>query len=125
MRIERITRKGKTFAVIPLAALQKLMSDAETLAGVKAYNIAKGRLERGHDELIPFEIVERRSAGENPLRIWRRHRGLTQEGLAKASRVSRAMIGAIEAGHKTGGVATLKKLAGALHVDLDNPDVES
>ncbi len=71
MRIERITRKGRTFAVIPLAALQKLMSDAETLAGVKAYNIAKGRLERGHDELIPFEIVERRSAGENPLRIWR------------------------------------------------------
>ena len=32
MRIERITRKGRTFAVIPLAALQKLMSDAETLA---------------------------------------------------------------------------------------------
>ncbi len=90
------------------------------LAGVKAYDNAKGRLERGLDELIPFEIVERRSAGENPLRIWRKHRGLTQEGLAKASRVSRAMIGAIEAGHKTGGVATLKKLAGALHVDLDN-----
>ena len=120
MRIEKITRKGRTFAVIPLAALQKLMSDAETLAGVKAYDIAKGRLERGHDELIPFEMVERRSAGEKPLRIWRQHRGLTQEGLAEASRVSRAMIGAIEAGHKTGGVATLKKLAVALNVDLDN-----
>ena len=30
------------------------------------------------------------------------------------------MIGAIEAGHKTGGVATLRKLAAALKVDLGN-----
>jgi transcriptional regulator with XRE-family HTH domain len=30
------------------------------------------------------------------------------------------MIAAIEAGHKTGGIATLKKLATALKVDLEN-----
>jgi transcriptional regulator with XRE-family HTH domain len=30
------------------------------------------------------------------------------------------MIAAIEAGHKTGGITTLKKLAAALKVDLDN-----
>jgi hypothetical protein len=29
------------------------------------------------------------------------------------------MIAAIEAKHKTGGIATLKKFAGALKVDLD------
>jgi transcriptional regulator with XRE-family HTH domain len=42
------------------------------------------------------------------------HRGLTQEGLARASKVSRPMIAAIEARHKKGGTETLKKLAGAL-----------
>jgi DNA-binding XRE family transcriptional regulator len=120
MRIEKITRKGREFAVIPVEDLQKLIDDAEMLADVKAYDAAKGRVERGEDELIPFEITERRLAGENQVRIWRQYRDLTQEGLAKASKVSRAMIAAIEAGHKKGGIATLKKLAVALAVDLDN-----
>ena len=120
MRIEKITRKGKEFAVIPVKDLQRLMDDAEMLADVKAYDATKGRLDRGDDELIPLEITERRLAGENSVRIWRDHRALTQEALAKASKVSRGMIAAIEAGHKTGGIATLKKLAAALKVDLEN-----
>jgi DNA-binding XRE family transcriptional regulator len=120
MRVEKITRKGKELAVIPVEDLQKLMDDAEMLADVKAYDAAKARLERGEDELIPLEITERRLAGENPVKVWREFRGLTQEGLAKASEVSRAMIAAIEAGHKKGGIATLKKLSVALKVDLDN-----
>jgi DNA-binding XRE family transcriptional regulator len=120
MRIETITRKGKEFAVIPVEALQRLMDDAEMLADVRAYDAAKGRLDRGEDELIPLEITERRLAGESPVRIWRDHRALTQEALAKRSKVSRTMIAAIEAGHKTGGIATLKKLATALNVDLEN-----
>ena len=120
MRIETITRKGKEFAVIPVKDLQRLMDDAEMLADVKAYDAAKGRLDRGEDELIPLEITERRLAGESPVKIWRDHRALTQETLAKVSKVSRGMIAAIEAGHKTGGIATLKKLAAALNVDLEN-----
>ena len=120
MRIEKITRKGKEFAVIPVQDFQRLMDDAEMLADVRAYDAAKGRLDRGEDELIPLEITERRLAGESPVRIWRDHRALTQEGLARVSKVSRAMIAAIESGHKTGGIATLKKLATALKVDLEN-----
>ena len=120
MRIEKLTRKGKEFAVIPVEDLQKLMDDAEMLADVRAYDAAKGRIARGDDELIPLTITERRLAGESPVRIWRDHRALTQEELAKVSKVSRGMIAAIEAGHKTGGITTLKKLAAALKVDLDN-----
>jgi len=120
MRIEKLTRKGKEFAVIPVEDLQKLMDDAEMLADVRAYDAAKARIARGDDELIPLTITERRLAGESPVRIWRDHRALTQEELAKVSKVSRGMIAAIEAGHKTGGIATLKKLAAALKVDLDN-----
>jgi DNA-binding XRE family transcriptional regulator len=120
MRIEKITRGGKEFAVIPVRDFQKLVHDAEMLADVKAYDAAKARLEDGEDELIPLTITERRIAGENPIKIWREHRGLTQDGLAKASKVSRVMIAAIEAGHKTGGIGTLKKLAAALDVDLDH-----
>jgi ribosome-binding protein aMBF1 (putative translation factor) len=120
MRIEKITRHGKEFAVLPIDELKKLMDDAEMLADVKAYDVAKERIERGGDELIPLEITERRLAGDSTVRIWREYRGLTQEDLAKASKVSRPMIAAIEARHKTGGIATLKKLAAALKVDLDH-----
>ena len=120
MQIEKISRGGKQFAVIPVEELQKLIADAEMLADVKAYDAAKARLALGEDEVIPFEITERRVAGESTVRIWREHRGVTQEKLAKTSRVSRGMIAAIEAGHKTGGIATLRRLAAALKVSLDN-----
>jgi predicted transcriptional regulator len=119
MRIEKITRDGKVFAILPMNTLKKLIDDAEMLADIAAYDAAKARLASGEDELIPLEITERRLAGESTVKIWREYRGLTQEGLAKKSRVSRSMIAAIEAKHKTGGIATLKKLAGALKVDLD------
>jgi ribosome-binding protein aMBF1 (putative translation factor) len=120
MHIEKITRHGEVFAVLPMDELKKLMDDAEMLADVKAYDAVKARIERGEEELIPLEIVERRLAGESTVKIWREHRGLTQEDLAKRSKVSRPMIAAIESKHKKGGIATLKKLAGALEVDLDH-----
>jgi len=119
MRIETITRKGKEFAVIPAKILQKLMEDAEMLADVKAYDAAKVRLEDGEDELIPLEISERRLRGEPALRIWREHRKLTQEQLAKRAKVSRALVAAIETNRKTGSVSTWKKLGAALNVNWE------
>ena len=119
-RIERITRHGKEFAVLPMDELKKLLDDAEMLADVRAYDAAKARIERGEDELIPLDIAERRLAGESTVKIWREYRGLTQEDLAKASNVSCPRIAAIEERRKKGGIATLKKLAVALRVDLDH-----
>ena len=119
MRIETITRKGKEFAVIPVAALQKLMEDAEMLADVKAYDAAKARLGDGSDELVPLEITERRVRGEPSLRIWREYRGLTQERLAKKAKVSRALIAAIETKRKAGSVGTWKRLGAALDVSWE------
>jgi len=119
MRIETITRKGKEFAVISAKALQKLMADSEMLADVRAYDAAKARLEDGEDELIPLEITERRLRGEPALRIWREYRKLTQQQLATKSKVSRALIAAIETNRKSGSISTLKKLGGALDVSWD------
>jgi len=119
MRIETFTRKGKEFAVIPVEDLEKLMDEAEMLADVKAYDAAKARLEGGEDELIPLEITERRLRGEPALRIWREYRQLTQAQLAKKSKVSRALIAAIETKRKAGSVSTWKKLGGALDVSWE------
>jgi DNA-binding XRE family transcriptional regulator len=119
MRIETIIRKGNAYAVIPVKALQKLMEDAEMLADVKAYDAAKARLQSGEDELIPLEVTERRLRGEPALRIWREHRKLTQEKLAKKAKVSRALIAAIETNRKAGSITTWKKLGAALDVSWE------
>lgn len=71
------------------------------------------------DELLHFDLTVRRMAGESPLKIWRTYRGLTQEALAKLSKVSRPMIADIEARHRESGIGTLKKLAAALKIELD------
>ena len=120
MRIERVTRHGREFAVLPMDDLKKLMDDAEMLADIRTYDTAKAQIERGRDEVIPLEITERRLEGESTLKIWREYRGLTQVDLAKRSKVSRPMIAAIESNHKRGGIGTLKKLAIALKTDLDH-----
>jgi hypothetical protein len=94
-------RSGKDLAILPMNRLKRLMEAAEMLADVKAYDAAKRRLDRGEEKLVPLEITERRLAGERADKVWREHRGMTQ------------------AGHTRGGIATLKKLAEALRVDLD------
>lgn len=119
MHIETITHQGKKLAVLPVKELKQLLADAQMLADIRSYDLAKSKLKSGEDEIIPFELVERRVAGENAIKIWREYRGLTQEKLAKDSGVSRAMIAAIEAGIKKGSVSSLKKLASALGVSLE------
>ena len=54
------------------------------------------------------------------MRVWPELRGLTQAALATASGVNRVQIANIESGAKTGSVATLRKLADALGVGLDD-----
>ena len=85
MRIEKLARDGKEFVVIAMKGLEKLVDDAEMLADVTAYDSAKARIKRGEDEVVPLAIIERRLAGESTVKIWREHRGMTQEGLLKAS----------------------------------------
>jgi len=64
------------------------MDNAEMLADVRAYDAAKGRLDRGEDELIPLEITERRLAGESPVKNLARSSRTHAGGAAKVSKVS-------------------------------------
>ncbi len=54
------------------------------------------------------------------MRVWRGYRGLTQSALAASSGVNRVQIANIEAGARTGSVETLKRLAGALGLAVDD-----
>ena len=120
MTPEIIERDGQSYAVVPLELFDRIAQDAEMLADIEAYDQAMQALERGDDEVIPWEMVERRIAGEEPVKIWREYRGFTQATLAQKTGVSRAMIAQLETGAKQPSANTLKKLAQALECDMED-----
>jgi len=71
------------------------------------------------EESFPDAVVERLVAGENPIRVFREHRGLSIRKLAEAAGISAGYLSDIETGKRTGTTATIKALAEVLAVDLD------
>lgn len=65
------------------------------------------------------EIREKLRNGENPLRVYREHRGLTGKQLAEAAGVSQAYISQLETDRRAGTTEVMKKIAEALDVSLD------
>ena len=58
--------------------------------------------------------------GENPIRVWRDHRRMTQEQLAAAAGVRRAYVAQLESGRRRGSAMALARIARALKVDIDD-----
>ena len=94
----------------------RLREAAEDLADLQVYDAAMADRSEG----MPAELVRRMVEGEAPLRVFRDWRGLTQAQLSEASGVNRVQIANIEAGTRTGSVETLKRLAAALGVGVDD-----
>ena len=65
-------------------------------------------------------VVDRLIARENPVRKWREHRGHSLRQLAERAGVGIGYLSQIENGERKGTVGTLKKIAAALDVDLDD-----
>lgn len=102
------------------AEYEALLEAREDLSDIRSFDEAMAALARGDEELLPSEMVDRLMAGDSPLKVWREHRGFSQSDLARRSNVNRVQVADIEAGRKTGSVATLKSLAVALSVDMDD-----
>ena len=71
-------------------------------------------------ERVPIGVVDRLIAGENPVRVWREHRGHSLRQLAEQAGVGIGYLSQIENGERKGTVETLKKIATALDVDIDD-----
>ena len=119
--IQLIERDGKPeWAVLPYDEYLKLLEQAEMLEDIRDYDIAKAELENGGDELIPSEVVEALLDGENPIKVWREYRGLTQQQLADTAGISKPYLSQIETGKRKGTVDILSAIAKALNVSLDD-----
>ena len=73
----------------------------------------------GNDNALPDDILDTLTARkENPIRVLRKFRGLTQEQLAEAAGLSRPYLTEIERGRKEGSVGALRAIAEALAVNV-------
>jgi len=90
------------------------------MADIQATSAILAQMERGDEELVPADIADRLIDGEQPLKVWREHRGLSQSALARAAGVNRVQIADIESSRGIGSVRTLRALADALRITLDD-----
>jgi DNA-binding XRE family transcriptional regulator len=81
--------------------------------------VARKAIARGEETISEAEMDDLLAAS-TPLAFWRRKRGLTQAQLAKTTGIAQGFLSEIEAGHKTGAVDALKRIASALGVSLDD-----
>ena len=105
---------------IPREEYDRLCAAATDLADLQAFDRATTALAAGTEELIPADTVNRLLNGDNPLRVYRDLRGYTQAALAARAGVNRVAVAEIETGRKQGSVATVRKLAAALGVAMDD-----
>lgn len=117
VRFER-TPTGEV-AILPreeyeaLVALASEAEEDEGTARIVANGLADG------EPSFPKEVVDRLVNGDNPVRVFREWRGLTQVELASRTEVSQGHISDIESGRRTGTVAVLRQIANTLNVPLD------
>ena len=69
---------------------------------------------------LPDDVLDAITAGEqSPIKIIRKHRGMTQADLAHEAGISRPYLAEIETGKKGGSLSAYKVLAEALGVGVD------
>lgn len=86
----------------------------EDAAVAAAYTRTRG------EESLPIEFVDRLLSGGSAVRVWREHRRMSLAALADQAGIGLGYLSQIENGERAGTIETMKKLAGALDIELDD-----
>ena len=119
MTVQIVEIAGQKMAMLPVAEYERLVDIAEDKADALAAAEAEKRRLDG-EEYLPAEMADRIMAGESPLRVWRQHRGMTQQTLAKAAGIGTSFMSQIENGVRKGSPMVWRRLAEALNVSADD-----
>ena len=79
---------------------------------------ARGEIAAGAP-LLPKHVIDRLAKGDNPLRVLREWRDVTQLYLSFKTKLSQGYISDVETGRRKGAAAALRRIADALKVPLD------
>ena len=113
MKLQTINIGGAACAIVPLKDYDALQEALEDAADAEALRLGRA------DEAIPMSMADRLHR-DNPVRVWREHRGMTATELAAAAEVSSSQLSAIENGESSGSVAALQRMANVLQVTVDD-----
>jgi len=120
MKAQIIAKNGKPeYAVIPYADYLRMLDSLDDKADVLAVAEFHERYAAGREQLVPAQIVRRELEGESPIKLWREHRGLTQQALADMCGISKPYLSQLESGKRQGTIETLTVVARALDVSLE------
>jgi DNA-binding XRE family transcriptional regulator len=111
-------RAGASVVKLSRARYEALLRKIEDLED--ALIIRRARARGRTSDAMTADQVDRMIGGEHPLRVWREHRGLSLSALARRAGVPAGYVSEIETKKKPGSLATMKKLARALDLDLDD-----
>ena len=115
------TDKGE-IAILPRREYEALAAKAaeadEDIGSARLVARARKEIAAG-EPLIPKKIVDRIANGENPLRVLREWRDMTQLYLSFKTDIGQGYISDLESGRRKGTTAALKKIAVAMNVPLD------
>ena len=117
-KIQTVTLAGEDYVIVPLSEYDALRNAVDEDALDAA--VLRRVLDDPDQEWVPADVVKRIAKGESPVRVWRRYRGMKANELAAAALVASSYLSAIETGKKSGSINTLKRIAAALNVALDD-----
>jgi DNA-binding XRE family transcriptional regulator len=121
MSVQVIEKNGQPeWAVLPYGEYQRLVAEAEMLQDIQDYDKTRLALASRDEELIPSEVTYALLDGENPIRVWREYRGLTQQQVAETAGISKPYLSQLESGRRQGTTEVLVGIARALQVTLDD-----
>jgi DNA-binding XRE family transcriptional regulator len=119
--VQIIERDGKPeWAVLPYDVYLQLTEEAEMLQEIQDYDSVKAAIEQNEEELIPSQVTYAILDGENPIKVWREYRSLTQQQLAEIVGISTPYLSQIEKGKRSGTMEVLLSISKALEVMLDD-----
>lgn len=105
MKHDLLHIQGKPYVLVPLHEYRMMTNGAQA---------------EGQAAPLPDDVLDALTGGQDtPLKILRRHRGLTQQELARNAGISRPYLTEIERGRKEGSVSAIRALATALSVPAD------
>jgi DNA-binding XRE family transcriptional regulator len=120
MGIQYIDTDAGRLVVLPEADYKRLVTIAADTEAGAVIDAFRRTLAAGDEELVPSDIAKRLIDGENPVRVWRQHRGMTAAELAHAAGLSQAFVSQIETGKREGSISAMKSIAQALSLTLDD-----
>jgi hypothetical protein len=115
------TARGEV-AILPRKEYEALLvkaAEADEDAGTARLVASARDKVAGGAPLLPKQVVDRIAKGQNPIRVLREWRDVTQLYLSFKTGLSQGYISDVETGRRQGAASALRRIADVLKVPLD------